>query len=226
MAEEQRPPEHPIGKAIRSEPSSKGELDLSKLNTSLVKSSLWKANTLRRIENARAESKGDSGDDVLLSLKRSLLQVIDQHRSAFAPGAMPTDCQPSVKDRSETVVGQDGSSRGDLKLRNEYAGMRKALATQVKEVIKARHRLREQEAALQERGDEIRRLRQTVAELRAENSDLSARHKDEVEGQETRLAELEQAYDQFQEQADQLLAELDEENARLRAGDKHLSEDT
>jgi len=225
MAEEQRPPEPPIGKAIRSEQSSKGELDLSKLNSSLVKSSLWKANTLRRIENARAESKTGSGDDVLLSLKRSLLQVIDQHRNALVPGATSTDCQPSEKDRSEPVVADEDSSRGDVKMRNEYAGMRKALATQVKEVIKARHRLSEQEAALKERGDEIRRLRQTIAELQAENSDLSARHKDEVEGQETRLAELEQAYDQFQKQADQLLAELDEENARLRAGDKHLSEE-
>ena len=230
MAEEQRPSGLLISKAIRSEQQSSRDADLAKLEKSLAKRSLWKTNTLQRNENARSELNDGGKDAVLQSLKQSLLQLVDQHWQAFVRNSESTDepqpaSEPAAED-SESNVEEDADTRRDLKIQNENTGMRKALALQVKEVIKARRRLREQEAVLQEHSQEIERLRQTISQLQDEKTSLSERHKDELNGQKIRLVELQEAYDQFQHQSDQLLSELDAENVRLRSGDTHRDKDS
>ena len=218
MSEEQRPSGPLISKAIHSARQSGRETDLAQLERTLAKSSLWKANTLQRIEKTRSASRSVSKDDVLQSLKRSLLQLIDQHREALVDEEGSNDQpQPSVE-TSAPVVDDSDAARRNAKLRNEVVGIRKALAQQVNEAAEAKQKLQEQEATLQERNKEIKRLQKKVAGLQEENLKLSACHKDDLDGERIRIVELQQAYDQFQQQADQLLSELEEENIRLRFG--------
>ena len=99
--------------------------------------------------------------------------------------------------------------------------MRETLTVHVKEAIKARRSLREQAATLQERDEQIERLQQMISQLKAENTSLTTRHQSELNGTRNQFFDLQAAYDQFQKQSDQLLTELDQENARLRAGPTH-----
>jgi hypothetical protein len=225
MAEQQPPPGLLISKAIQSERQSSRKVDLGKLEETLAKSSLWKANTLQRIEKARSESQSTSKEDVLQSLKRSLLQLIDQHRQAFVDDANSSDERHLEIKPSEPVGEDDSAARRDMKLQNECAGLRQALADQVKEVTRTRSQLQEREGAIQERSKVIERLRQTISSLQEENTRLRARHKDDLDGEKIRIVDLQQAYDQFQQQSDQLLSELEEENLRLRAGEIRSEEE-
>jgi hypothetical protein len=229
MAEEQRPSGFLISKAIQSERQSSSEVDLKNLRNTLAKSSLWKTNTLRRIENARSghTENGQSGhthekkDAVLQSLKRELLQVVERYWQDFVPNSDAKSDQ-SLEDKSrESAANDDQSTHPDAKVRQEYKGMRKALTVHVKEAIKARRQLREQAATLQKRSEEIERLQQTILQLRAENTSLAMHHQSELDGTRSQFFELQAAYDQFEHQSDQLLTELDQENARLRAGRTH-----
>ena len=224
MAEEQRPSGHLISKAIRSEQESNGEIDLGRLKKTLAKSSLWKTNTLQRIENDRAAQNepgwtaSASQDAMLESFKRSLLQLVDRHWKHIIVSSDSNADRESQNGRSELPGDGSNDAGRDVALQKEYNGMRKALAVQVKEGIKTRRRLQEQEALAKQHALEIKRLQRTISELQAENAGLTERHKDELDSQKTRLAELQGAYDQFQVQSDQLLTELDQENARLRGG--------
>lgn len=224
MAEKQRPSALPISAAIPSDQQAGGALDLTKLKKTLTKSSLWKANTLMRIESARSaennESKVESNNDALHSLKKSLLQVVDEYWQAIErnTGSVAVNAPPSHEEGSVTAAeDNDAARQRDLKIRNQYQGMRKALAVQVKEGVIAKRRMQEQEEALLSRDKEISRLQETVAQLQSDNQLLAKRHQDELDGQMTQLVDLQAAYDQFQRQADQLMNELDEENSRLRS---------
>ena len=101
MADEKRPSQDLISKAIRSERQSNGQVELDNLNATLAKSSLWKTNTLRRIENNRSGQNAETGsandnkDAVLQSLKRSLLQLVDQHWNQRVPGSPANGDVPS-----------------------------------------------------------------------------------------------------------------------------------
>lgn len=216
MAEDQHQSPLPINKAIVSERQVSGELDLDNLKSTLTKSSLWKANTLQRIENSRAESDDDNKDAALTSLKQSLLKLVDQHWRAYVRNSESVDAQDQESEGTSPVDEDSEAARREAKMQNAYTGVRQALTIQVQEVIKVKGRLREQETALQTRSDEIADLRQTIEELQAENSRLSDHHKSELEGREIQLFDLQGAYDQFQQQSDQLLNELEQENARLR----------
>ncbi|MGI9232285.1 MAG: hypothetical protein ACR2RD_01525 [Woeseiaceae bacterium] len=216
MAEEQHQSALPINKAIVSERQVGGELDLEKLKNSLTKSSLWKANTLQRIENARADAADASKDTVLASFKQSLLKLVDQHWHAHTQNSAPVDTQDQDSQGASPDEDDSEAARREAKMQNAYTGVREALAVQVQEVVDVKRRLREQETTLQTRSDEIADLRQTIEELQAENSRLSEHHQGELEGRELQLSDLQDAYDQFQQQSDQLLNELEQENARLR----------
>jgi len=238
MAEEQRPSGFLISKAIRAERQSSREVDYKNLQDTLAKSSLWKTNTLQRIENARSgdtEEDGQSGhteedsqsghtndgkDSVLQSLKRELLQVVERHWQDFVPSSDAKSDQ-SLEYKSRESADDDDAANRDARMRREYKGMREALTVHVKEAIKARRRLREQAATLQKRSEEIERMQQTILQLRAENASLTAHHQSELDGTRNQFFELQAAYDQFQQQSDQLLTELDQENARLRAAPTH-----
>lgn len=62
---------------------------------------------------------------------------------------------------------------------------------------------------------EIERLRQAIRRLEAENAVLVARHERELEASRNELVDLQAAYDQFEEQSDLLLNELDRKYSRL-----------
>lgn len=63
-------------------------------------------------------------------------------------------------------------------------------------------------ATLARQSEKIDQLRQSIAKLRAENAGLTDRH-------ERELSELQAAYNQFEQQSDELLAEMDQKNERL-----------
>ena len=63
---------------------------------------------------------------------------------------------------------------------------------------------------------EVARLRQAIVELEAENSRLIAEHQMALDARDADLENLQAAYDQFEQQSDELLDELDRQNARLR----------
>jgi len=141
MADKEQPSGLAIIKGMRVHQQSDDATDLSKLNDTLVKSVLWKKNTLQRLEDARIE--GDNDD-----------------------AAGPEE--------------------------------------------------RRQAATLRRREDEIQHLQATIAQLQAEKDLLTAKHQEELGAQTNELMAFQQAYDQFQQQSDLLMNELDQENERLR----------
>ncbi len=141
MADKEQPSGLAMIKGMRIHAQSDDATDLSKLSDTLVKSALWKKNTLQGIEDARIDGDNDDAAD-------------------------PEE--------------------------------------------------RRQRATLRRRTDEIELLQQTIAKLEAENATLAARHQEELGAHRNELLEFQQAYDQFQQQSDSLLNELDQENERLR----------
>lgn len=70
-------------------------------------------------------------------------------------------------------------------------------------------------AQLDERNEEIERLRHAVSKLENEKSKLDLAHRREVEIHQAELARLQDAYDQFEKESDRLLFKLDQQNERL-----------
>jgi chromosome segregation ATPase len=71
-------------------------------------------------------------------------------------------------------------------------------------------------AQLEERNDEISRLRRVLSKLRDEKSMLDRAHRRELERRQAELTSLQDAYHQFEKEADSLLSELSRQNERLR----------
>ncbi len=140
MTENERPSGFTISNAIRAERESNSESDRSNLNDTLVKSSVWKENTLQKVDSS--------------------------------------------------LTGENDDSAGQKE--------------------------RRQAETLRRRDDEVKRLHQTIVELEAENATLTAQRQDELDSHRIELAEFQGAYDQFQQQSDLLMNELDQENERLR----------
>lgn len=69
---------------------------------------------------------------------------------------------------------------------------------------------------LRRSSEEIERLKKIIAKLKAENDRLAVQRQEELGAHETELSEFQAAYDQFQQQSDILINELDQENERLR----------
>ena len=76
-------------------------------------------------------------------------------------------------------------------------------------------------AQLDERNDEIERLRRAVTRLQDEKSDLDRAHERELKLRLAELVNLQDAYDQFEKESDGLLSELDRQNERLRDECRH-----
>lgn len=157
-----------ISNAIGSERQSAASSDLSRLNGTLVKSPLWKKNTLRGIEILRAANSSATSPETSGSPEE-------------------TDGEPAA-----------------LALHNE-------------EISAIRRELQAQSTVLEERAGEIERLRQSVANLEAENTRLKEQHQAELDARSVELSDLQAAYDQFEQQSDELLNELDKQNERLKA---------
>ncbi len=75
---------------------------------------------------------------------------------------------------------------------------------------------RRQSTTRRRRSEETERLRQTIIKLEVENGGLAARRQEELDAHKNELLEFQAAYDQFQQQSDLLINELDQENERLR----------
>jgi hypothetical protein len=163
MAENERPTGLAIINAIRAERDSNEAPDRSNLNDTLVKSALWKENTLKEIDQATQPIR-----------TRDLCPE--------EAGARGTN--------HSVPCGENDDSAG--------------------------HDERKHAAILQRRDDEIKRLHETIVELEAENAQLIAQHRDELDARQKEMLEFQAAYDQFQEQSDLLMNELDQENERLR----------
>ena len=71
-------------------------------------------------------------------------------------------------------------------------------------------------AQLDERNDEIERLRRTVSKLKNEKSQLDRTHRQELDTQRAELVKLQEAYDEFEKESDSLIAEISQQNDKLR----------
>jgi chromosome segregation ATPase len=76
-------------------------------------------------------------------------------------------------------------------------------------------------AQLDERNDEIERLRKTLSKLKNEKSKLGLAHKRQVALSQAELKRLQDAYDQFEKESDSLLSELTQQNERLLEECRH-----
>ena len=70
-------------------------------------------------------------------------------------------------------------------------------------------------AQLDERNDEIDRLRRTVSKLENEKTRLGSVHRRELDMQRAELVKLQAAYDQFEKESDSLLSDLSHQNDKL-----------
>ncbi len=163
MSEKERPSELAILKAIRDQRHPSGETDRSNLNATLVKSSIWKKNTLQKI----------------------------------AQSAKPITMR-DVRSEGESALGTEGSS--PLAENDESAKQEE----------------RRKSAILRRRSEEIDRLQRKIAKLDEENAKLTELHQNKLDAHRNELLEFQRAFEQFQQQSDLLLTELDQENERLR----------
>jgi chromosome segregation ATPase len=97
-----------------------------------------------------------------------------------------------------------------------FKRIRGTLARHLKELKDAKRQLRRKTATLQRRNEEFKQLRQTIAKLKAEIADLTTEHRAERDAQRVELLRFQKAYDQFEQQTDMVLYELDQQNERLR----------
>ena len=144
-------PSHPQKKSPAPgedrEPEESASADRSRLEQTVVKSSLWQKQTLRDIELTRTLAANESGD-----------------------------------------------------MNTQIARMFVRLSAQ-----------------LDERNDEIERLRRSVRQLEREKSELDRALRRELESHKAELEQLQSAYDQFEKESDSLLSQLGQQNEQLLA---------
>ena len=70
-------------------------------------------------------------------------------------------------------------------------------------------------AQLDERNEEVDRLRKALSKLETQKSAMDKAHRRELERQQDELERLQRAYNQFEEESDSLLSELSQKNQRL-----------
>ncbi len=120
-----------------------------------------------------------------------------------------TTAQVSGKSRLEKVLG-----KGSLWKKKALSSITRTEERE-RETDKLAYRLARLSIQLDERDDEIERLRQTISKLQIEKSNQDRAYQQEVELQRAELERLQVAYDQFEKESDGLLAELGEQNERL-----------
>ena len=140
---------------------------------------------------------------------------MDNPDSSHAPSARHSDdcnattAQDSGKSRLEKVLG-----KGTLWKKKALRNITRTEERE-RETDKLAYRLARLSIQLDERDDEIERLRQTISKLQIEKSNQDRAYQQEVEMQRAELERLQVAYDQFEKESDGLLAELGEQNERL-----------
>ena len=191
-----------LGDAIRAQRTSADGTDLDSIDRTLVKSGLWKKLTLERIESARGGGTAGGAREILRQVKLAMGDVVER----FWP-----DLVRSAAAQSDHAEGQRlANPANDDDARREATNARKLLALHESTMRSARRRLYEQWARVYVHGKRI-------DSLLARISGIESTHSRAIEEQRDRYAKLEDAFDEFQKEADQLLDRLDRENLLLKA---------
>lgn len=132
------------------------------------------------------------------------------HSPGHSDDGNASSMQTSSKSRLEKVLG-----KGSLWKKKALQNITRTEERE-RETEKLAYRLARLSIQLDERDDEIERLRQTISKLQIEKSNQDRAYQQEVELQRAELERLQVAYDQFEKESDGLLAELGEQNERLR----------
>lgn len=211
MTERQRPDTHTLSAAIRAqrpEPASNDETDLTRLSRTLVKSGTWKKLALDRIEAARNETIDDARDDILEQLKNALGDLVDQVWHDLVRSAAANNDSSAIEGAADPVDDED--------VRREATNARKLLALHNATMKNARHRLYEEWARVYVRGKRIDSLAQRIAALEDQNGTMNSAYESELAQQQEKFTSLHGAFEEFRQEADQLLDELESENVRLK----------
>lgn len=110
----------------------------------------------------------------------------------------------------------DATAPREASVQQAFKRIRETLARHLKALKDARRQLRKKTATLRRRNEENKQLRQTIVKLKAEIANLTTEQRAERDAQRVELLQLQKAYDQFEQQTDMVLNELDQQNERLR----------
>lgn len=206
MTDRQRPDTHGLSAAIqaqRPQSASNDQADLTVLDRTLVKSGRWKKLALERIESVRNGTADVAGQEIIEQLKSDMGELVDQ----------------VWQDLVRTAVAKNDSSAdpaNDEDVKREATNARKLLALHEATMKNARHRLYEEWARVYVSGKRIETLAIRIGALEAENDTLKSAHGAELAREQEKYLELHGAFEEFRQEADQLLDELDSENIRLK----------
>lgn len=188
MADEKKPPGFVISNAVRAQRQSADTPDRSRLGEILVKSPQWKKNLLQGVDaRGPGEPRFDAADP--RKLKESLLELIER----YWPDLVDAANSGSWGDQQQVACAGPA----------EIAGTDNAAAPQQAKT-----------PAIQD--EEKQRLRERVADLEAENAILGKQYADEVSARRRELRDLQIAFEQFQQESDALLSELEQQDDVLR----------
>lgn len=204
MTEKQQPLVRGLGNAIRAQRSSLQDIDPTTLNKTLVKSGLWKKATLERIAAAANTDDDEAENEILQQLKAAVGEVVDRHWQDLVRSASATVVSASESDAADSANDDDA--------RREATNARKLLAMHDATMKQARFLLIEERARVYVHGQRIDSLVNSIATL-------GVSHAKEVEQHRTRYRKLQDAFEEFQDEADRLLEALDRENLRLRGAE-------
>jgi len=224
MAEKEHSTGFSITDAIRGEQQSQGITDRSNLGETLLKSPAWKFNTLRTIETIHSGDQADASSDFLHTLKESLLGLVELHWQDLVLTADAETHQIFPADPCKAASNDDDSASRETILQQEMDTIREASEQYAAEAKDAAKELQKQSAMLKLRSTEIQCLQQSTEALEAVNAGLTLQHQKELDERGVELLELQTAYDQFQEQSDLILDELEQENQYLRTEQSHKTE--
>ncbi|NNF41340.1 MAG: hypothetical protein HKN64_08155 [Woeseiaceae bacterium] len=191
MSEQKPPTGYVISNAVQRQRQSPAAPDHSRLSDILVKSPKWKKNVLGAGSADPGSTRPElpEGTDPGI-LKASLLHLIERHWLELV-----TDAQSG---RGQEAPSSRPPAEND-DIVDQDVGQTAATGAA--------------------REGELRRLREQVLALEAENTELAMRYENEVNTRKTELRELRKAFVQFQHESDQLLSELDNQKAMLRITD-------
>ena len=209
MTEKQQSSERGLGDAIRAHRTTSDDIDLTSLNKTLVKSGLWKKLTLERIESARNGDAAGCDREVLQQLKAAMGDLVEQY------------WQDLVRSAANKIVHSSDAGSADPanedEVQREVTNARKLLAMHEATMKQARYRLYEQWACVYVRNKRIDSLANAISRVKS-------RHARELDQQRKRYAKLQDAFEEFQQEADQLLVQLDGENLRLKADARKVAQ--
>lgn len=221
LADDEKSPGSAIGSAIQAAKAAAAKSDRADLNKTLVKSSEWKKNTLAASESGQSTNQADEMPAFMDALKLSLLELLERHWQELITNADPSAYEQLRRNQDDPAAEKDSASSLDSEMQKELEGLRKTATLYSEEIASVKRLLHKKSEKLETRSEEIKRLRQMIAQLKADNARLAAEHKDELEAHRAEMLELQAAYDQFEQQSDLILIELEQQNEQLQVESRH-----